>query len=267
MKGVVTEFLNTFPLIWYLEKKLVGDKQIELIKTTPAECAALFAKDDVKFGIIPIGAYPNNSDIKIIANPCIASKSKVATVKLYSNKKITDIERIYVDKDSITSIILLQIILKLKYKKETFLLIRSNLKDRREFEADCAYMMIGDKNFYLKEKFNNDYDLAYEWVEWLELPFVFACWMVKEDADQHYIRMVPELKKAYRKAMADFDQLCQEAHLKWNLPIDFVKKYFTENLSYDIGSSSIKSINLFFELANKLDLIPKVNNLGTSFQL
>lgn len=258
MKGVCTEFLNTYPLIWYFEK----NKKLELIKTTPAECAYLFNKEDIKFGIIPVGAYPYYPNVKILANPCIASINKVGTVKLYSNKEIINIDKIFVDQDSITSVILLNIILKLKYKKSSFKLIKANLKNINAFDAQSAYMMIGDKNFNLKEKFLFNYDLAYEWVEWVELPFVFACWMLKEEAIKKGI--VLEIKKGYEKAKENFENLCTEAQVKWNLPINFIKEYFTKYLSYEIGNNTIKSINLFFSLANKLDLIPEIKNLSMS---
>lgn len=261
MKAAVTSFLNTYPLIWYLEqnKSQYAKGVVELIKAPPSECALLLMNNDVDYGVVPVAPYAFNQDFSMILSPCVASRSKVRTVKLYSSKDIRDITEVMVDEDSKTSAVLLQILLKYKYKNHKAKYMKYNFKNCSIHADEASYMLIGDKNFQMNEEFAYEYDLAYEWVEWVQLPFIFATWMIKESSRQP--KTVSMLKKAYRMAKINFDQMCKDACSLWNLPMELVKIYFTENLSYEIGLEGIKSIKLFFEMAAELDLLPKVERI------
>ena len=261
MKAAVTEFLNTYPLFWYLEQvDNKGDREpIELIKATPSECAMLLMGNKVEYGVVPVAAYAFNQDLSLLLSPCIASREKVRTVKLYSAKEIREITEVMIDEDSKTSVILLHILLKYKYKNYHANYVKYNYAHAEQLDIESSYMLIGDKNFTIKEKFAYEYDLAYEWVEWIRLPFIFATWMLKNGSGAR--RTANVIKRAYRMAKSNFEQMCLDASLKWNMPVDIVKNYFTTNLSYEIGMEGIKSIRLFFDMATELELIPKVERI------
>src|SRR4030042_899725 len=258
MKLAVTEFLNTYPLIWYFEKEM-NQYDIEITKTTPAGCASLLLQNKVEGGVMPISTYAYHQDIAILLNPCIASRGHVRTVKLYSNSKIDSIYDVVVDQDSRTSVILLKIILSLKYKKHKLTFFKGDVSEIKEINDEFGYMMIGDKNFLVKERFEYVYDLAAEWVEWVKLPIVFASWMLEKNIDMR--KNVRIIKKAYTTGMANFEELCDDASKRWHLPVDAVKDYFKENLAYELGFDGVKAIKLFFEMAFQLKLLPKVSSV------
>ncbi len=147
MKLAVTKYLNTYPLIWDLEK--ADQKDIELIKDTPAKCASLLLADKVDGGVIPISAFAYRQDLTLLLNPCVSSNSAVRTVKLYSNKQINEIQEVIVDEDSRTSVILLKVILAIKYRKHKLTFFKSDVTNVINVSDDFGYLMIGDKNFNL----------------------------------------------------------------------------------------------------------------------
>jgi len=259
MKLVVTKFLNTFPLIWELEH-IASKKGIELIKETPAECAFLLLNDKVEGGVVPVTTYAYKQELLVLLNPCVASRNFVRTVKLYSNKPINEVYEVIVDQDSRTSVVLLKILLSIRYKKHKLTFIREDVSKIRNINNDFGYLMIGDKNFSLMNKFKYQYDLAAEWAEWVNLPFIFASWMISEGVDSR--RASTLLKRCYITAKRNIEQVCEEASFYWNLPVEDVRKYFEENISFEVGLEGVKAIKLFFEMANELKLLPKVRRVN-----
>jgi chorismate dehydratase len=50
----------------------------------------------------------------------------------------------------------------------------------KELPRDAGMLVIGDRNFLMKNKFAYEYDLAQVWYEYSGLPFVFAAWVSKK---------------------------------------------------------------------------------------
>jgi predicted solute-binding protein len=260
MKVAVTEYLNTYPLIWYFEQSQnqSTNEMPDIVKASPAQCALMLMGNEAQCGVVPVAAFPINQDFIMLLNPCVASRNKVGTVKLYLPKDIREIDEIMIDDASKTSVVLLKILLHYKYKNPDARFVKYSFTDIESINNKTGYMLIGDKNFKLKQKFPFEYDLAYEWVDWIKLPFIFATWMLRDKSGAQ--RTAGIIKKAYRLAKANFDQMCLDASVQWNMPVETVKYYFTENLTYEVGLEGIKSIRLFFEMASSLELLPKVEH-------
>lgn len=254
----VTKFLNTYPLIWDLEKSKYKD--IELIKETPARCSSLLLKNKVEGGVVPISTFAYKQDLLILLNPCVASSNEVKTVKLYSNKEIDKIYEVIVDEDSRASVILLKILLSIKYRKHKLTFFKSNVSEIDSINDEFGYLLIGDKNFRLACDFKYQYDLASEWVEWVNLPFIFASWMLIDNKQNR--KMESLIKSSYIKAKRDMDKVYEGASNYWNIPLEEVKSYFKENISFEVGLAGIKAVKLYFQMAYELKLLPKVGKIN-----
>ena len=46
-----------------------------------------------------------------------------------------------------------------------------------------SLVAIGDKTFFLENEFKYVFDMASEWKNFTDLPFVFACWVAHENVD------------------------------------------------------------------------------------
>lgn len=254
----VTKFLNTYPLIWDLEKS--NYKDIELIKEAPARCSSLLLKDKVDGGFVPVSTFAYRQDLLVLLNPCVSSNNTVRTVKLYSNKEIDKIYEVIVDEDSRASVILLKILLTIKYRKHKLTFFKSNVSEVENINDEFGYLVIGDKNFRLVKDFKYQYDLASEWIEWVNLPFIFALWMLVDNKENR--KMGALIKSSYIKAKRNMDKVCEEASDYWDIPLEEIRSYFKENINFEVSLSGIKAMKLYFQMAYELKILPKVGEIN-----
>ena len=114
----------------------------------------------------------------------VASREYVRSVTLFSKKKIEDLNGadIAVTEESLTSVHLLDLLLRDKYKIQAMLdPMPSNPKVMLE-KHDGALLIGNDALFVQPRKFIYRYDLGNLWWEWQKLPFVFAVWAVRREA-------------------------------------------------------------------------------------
>src|SRR3970282_416585 len=104
------------------------------------------------------------------------SRGKVRTVQLMSNSDFQNIENVYLDYRSLTSVNLVKVLAKNKWGGQFRWSGTSSGFDFRNIKNNEAVVLIGDQCFEYEDKFRFNYDLAEEWSEFSGLPFVFACW-------------------------------------------------------------------------------------------
>ena len=85
--------------------------ELELLIDYPANIAAKLLSDQIDIGLIPIAVIPQIKNYQIIGDYCIASNGEVASVCLFSEVPIYQIETILLDYQSRSSVALLKILL------------------------------------------------------------------------------------------------------------------------------------------------------------
>ena len=80
--GVVSYF-NTQPLLLGIEKADFLSK-IELVKDYPAKIAQALIDGQIDIGLVPVAITPLLSNPHIVSDFCIGTKSKVASVAIFS---------------------------------------------------------------------------------------------------------------------------------------------------------------------------------------
>lgn len=229
-------YTNTLPFLNGIRNSEVINS-INLSVDYPSECARKVIDKEVDMGIIPIAALAKLSNYYIIGDYCIGSDGAVDSVFIFSEKPITEIETLLLDKQSNTSNGLAQILLKHHWKRDVQILT--------EGEAD-AYVLIGDRTFGKKNKVPFAYDMGYYWKEMTGLPFAFAVWVSNK-------RLPEDFNEAFNKALAagvaDPEAVIQ------GLPVyeDFdYHKYLKESLDFYLTGDKRKAIDLYLELYAKL---------------
>jgi Predicted periplasmic solute-binding protein len=230
-------YLNTIPLFYRFE-----DPMIELVEGEPSYLVSLLRDEKIQAGIVSSVEYLfNRSQYRVASGLCIASKQRVCSVLLLSRRPLLEIKSVYLTPASLTSKILCKHLLEDVYK------LKPEYVESRE-SAD-ALMLIGDDALYEKKlgKFEYVYDLAEEWHKVYSLPFVFALFLVRKDADPSLDRLIEEL--ALRSIKAFYEDFAQGRLEVEGFSRDEVKDYFYHCIDYFLDEEKERSLELFGSLA------------------
>lgn len=184
VKIVAVSYLNTLPFVYGLkESGMLHDYELSL--EVPSLCAKKLFSEEADIALIPVAGLHNRSNYKIVSDYCIGCDGPVKTVLLLSHKPIQEIDEIYLDIDSLTSVNLIKILCREYWKVQpTFIPITDNKIPYTNYESIVA---IGDKTFSLKNNYPYVYDLGQVWKQFTGLPFVFACWVSKHEFQAEWL--------------------------------------------------------------------------------
>ena len=218
---------------------------IILEKDPPAICALKLKEGNVDISLIPIGAILDKPEYTIIGNHCIGANGRVETVELFSQCPLHEIEAIYLDHDSRTSNLLVQVLAKNHWNISPRWLqpqigYESKIKDK------TAGVIIGNRAFTYAPNMVYQYDLAKEWQTMTGLPFVFACWASKKIMNPDFIDI---FEKALTKGIDNLDEAIHSHHISFSIDI---KAYLTKNISFEFDEPKRKAMMLFEEFVKVL---------------
>ena len=143
----------------------------------------------------------------IISDFCIGADGAVDTVCLFSDVPIQEIESIFLDYQSKTSVELLKILLK-EYWQVSPKLIEAKANYEQQIKGKKAGLIIGDRGFQYQNKFKYVYDLSAIWKLHTGLPFVFACWIANKEIDEDFIK---EFNKALKFGVNNIEKAIDSA--------------------------------------------------------
>jgi chorismate dehydratase len=150
-----------------------------------------------------------------------------------------EIETVLLDYQSRTSVNLAKILFKEYWKKEVVLKdaqedFRSNIK------GNVAGIVIGDRALEQRNISPFMYDLAANWIAFTGLPFVFAAWIANKPLGDDF---EDAFNRANAYGLKHIDEVVAEQHYtQFDL-----KKYYTENISYQLTENKRKGLALFLE--------------------
>lgn len=174
-------YTNTYPFLNGIRKSKVMD-QIDLSVDYPSACAQKVIDDEADMGIIPTAALLSLPEYYINTDFCIGTEGAVDSVFIFSNKPITEVETLKLDKQSRTSNGLARVLLKNYWEKDIQL-----ITDDGGMEPD-AYVLIGDRTFGKKNSVPYVYDLGKEWFDFTGLPFAFALWVSNKKLPESFVK-------------------------------------------------------------------------------
>ena len=262
-------FLNTKPLIYPLLNEEI-QTDIALSVDVPSRIAALLSEGELEVGLIPIIEYfrANPSDAKycILPDISIASHGSVKSIQLFSRIPIPEIQRIGLDTNSRSSITLLKILLAEKYQIfPAFTTCRPTvnpktvLQDRQDPPFD-AILLIGDAALRHLGSTEYNLDLGEAWHQLTGLPFVYACWVARTEAQ---LGDLPELLLESKvRGIARIPEIARIEARKLGLAEELCRNYLQYYIKYDLGESAIKGLELFYKYAVKNDLAPPGRDLS-----
>jgi chorismate dehydratase len=237
-------YLNTRPLLLGMEQSPFCDN-IDLVKSYPAQIAQDLLDDTIDIGLVPVAIMPLLSHPQIVSKYVIAAEGEVASVALFSQVPMEQIEKVYLDDQSRTSVALAKVLMAQFWnKKVEFIAAAEGYMDH--ISGTTAGVIIGDRALASLSRYNHIYDLALAWKQYTGLPFVFAAWVANKP-------IPPEFMEAFDAANAyglkHLDEVI--ALIPASAQVYDLHKYYTENISYELTPEKKRGLELFLDALKK----------------
>lgn len=237
-------YANTYPFLFGMEQKLDFDS-IHLSKDVPSVCAEKLQAQKVDIGLIPVAKLSSIPNGQIISDFCIGAVGKVKTVLLMSRVPLDEIEEVYLDSESRTSVNLVKVLAKHHWKKDwKWLQAPTNFP---QHEQHTSIVLIGDKTYNHLNDYPYIYDLAEVWQDLTGKPFVFAVWVANRTLPNSFITAFNSaLSYGLQNINASLDvyaQVEQRGELE-----DYLNNY----ISYSLDRDKKEGMELFLRYLEEL---------------
>lgn len=235
----VVSYLNTIPFIYGLQQSGL-DKKLTISLDFPSACADKLLSNKIDLGLVPIVVLKQIQNANIISDFCIGADGKVDTVCLFSDVPIQEIESIFLDYQSKTSVELLKILLT-EYWQVSPKLIEAKENYEQQIKGKKAGLIIGDRVFQYQNKFKYIYDLSAIWKLHTGLPFVFACWVANKEIDEKFIS---QFNKALKFGVNNIEKSIKSATATYSHCINSAD-YLNNKISYILDADKKEGMALF----------------------
>ena len=243
-------YANTYPFIYGL-KESGFSRKILLELDHPADCAAKLISGKADIALLPVGALPKLKDYTIITDYCIGANGHVRTVMLLFNCSFDEIDTIFLDYRSRTSVNLVKVLAQNLWEKKIRWVDTSEGFDFLGIKCNEAVVLIGDQCFEYEGQYRNGLDLSMEWKKLTGLPFVFACWATCKEIDNSIIE---ELNSALNFGVSDIDGVVSYYKNIGPIKGETLRRYLMENIDFVLNDEKRGVINMFLSYMNKLSV-------------
>lgn len=240
IKVGIVSYLNTRPLIYGLRQEPMAS-QIELWEDTPARLADMLVNGEIDLGLVPVATIPHLPTYQVVGDYCIGTEGEVASVCLFSEVPLEQIETVYLDYQSRSSVALLKWIMQEYWGIKPRLIDAENEDFRAEIKGTSAGLVIGDRAFEQRKISTFIYDLGSEWKKITGLPFIFAAWVSVKPLSTKFIRAFNEANAIGLKAL---DLILKDIQFD----LYDLRKYYTIHVSYPLNEAKRKGMEKFLQV-------------------
>lgn len=239
IKVAAVSYLNTKPLLYGIERSVVMNN-IELLLDYPSQLARMLREGIIDMALLPVAAMPEIPGARVVSDYGIATDGNVVSVALFSQVPMEQIETVYLDYQSRTSVRLAQLLLQHHWKKEVV------FKPASEHYIDYingvhAGVIIGDRALQQLHNFEYVYDLSAAWKDYTGLDFVFAAWIANKDLPADF---VTTFNVANAEGLNHLDEVIAENPF----PYYDLRTYYTDNIKYVLDDKKKQGMQRFLEL-------------------
>jgi len=254
-------YLNCTPLFTSL-RSTFDDSNYSFVTGHPSVLNAKLRSGEIDICPSSSIEYAQNPDLYLIMpDLSISSRGPVKSVLLFSKIPIDSLDGLSIGLtgESETSVVLLKILLTLKYSfANSYYKVEES--DQVLSRGHDALLLIGDRAL-IESSVDSDvhvYDLGELWQDFTGLPFVFALWLLREDAftqsaeSVHLIhqRLVASKQKALENLAAIATALKQNIWTNSSFLINY-----WDCISYDLTKEHIEGLKLFYRYAEECGFI------------
>jgi chorismate dehydratase len=279
----IVQYLNTAPLVWgFTNGPLLG--KYDLSFTVPSQCAEDLRCGRADIAIIPAIEYQRIPGLAILPDMAIASKNQVRSLLIVSRKPIEQVKTFALDSSSRSTQVLTRILCAEKWritpqfsealpdlpemlhKAEAALIIgdpalRISLGIEKESWQGSAGQTVcqaatlgitGSELFYV-------YDVVAEWCTLTGLPAVLAVWAVRRELATR--ELTADFLASRDFGLSHIGEISHEASQDLELPQRTLESYLRDNIDFSLDAENRGSLELYFDYAAKLGLIPQARTI------
>ena len=246
-------YLNAKPLLDGLD----ADPGVRLRLGVPSELRGVLEVGEADAALLPVfDLFDSPQPLRMLDAGGIGCDGPTLTVRLLSRRPIERVRRVMLDSDSHTSVALLKVLLRWRGVEPVCLPWsprggggaggEARGAGLPSAEQADAVLLIGDKVVTSRrggEAFPHELDLGEAWKRATGLPFVFAAWTARSDADR--ARLAGVLRGARERGVARAHRLAEAYAEGHGWPTDLARRYLGEVLRYEIGPRQVEAIRRF----------------------
>lgn len=245
----LVSYLNTRPFTDGLEAHLPPD-MARLHLMPPADCARDLAAGRSDIALIPAGALPGLSGIRLLPHHCIGADGPVASVCILSQCPIEEVQTLLLDPHSRSSNGLARILLAHHWQVDP-MLVPLERRDFGRIAGRTAAVAIGDEATRIRDRYAYVYDLAGEWKQMTGLPFAFAVWAYRPGRfHEGELDLIDEaLTAGVRQAASSAARWADY----YDLDPVFAHRYLTHYIDYRFDAAKHRALELYLRLLQGLE--------------
>jgi chorismate dehydratase len=249
IKVSAVSYINTLPFLYGINNSEIKD-QLDLSLDIPSDCAKKLLSGEVDIGLVPVAILPQLKEYHIISDYCIGAVGDVDSVALYSDVPLDEIESVYLDYQSRSSVNLVKVLAKEYWH------ISPTWNDttdgyENKIEGNIAGVIIGDRTFNLSKEYKYKYDLSGEWMKYSGLPFVFACWVSNIQLPKIFIE---QFNEALSCGVNNIESVIAN-YSGGTVSKEDLNVYLTKSISYTLDDKKKIAIKRFLDYIETLDFV------------
>ncbi|HWA40728.1 MAG TPA: menaquinone biosynthesis protein [Gemmatimonadales bacterium] len=256
-------WVNCFPVYGAIDRGVVPCAA-ELVSGTAAELNDLLAAGTLDVSVISAVEYARDAArYHLLPDLAIAADGPVHSVMLFSKVPPARLEGASVLRtaSSRTSVLLLELLCRHVWQvAPRFAQVRAEATDLEALAGipHDAVLVIGDAALVLtaQRRYPHVVDLSAAWKAWTGLPFVFAVWAARREADERAVQGIHQALLASREwGIRHLDTLAAEASARTGIPVGVTRDYLG-TLEYRLGGAELEGLSTFFRRLAQDGLAP-----------
>lgn len=245
-------YVNCYPVYRAIDRGIVP-VAAELVTGTPSELNELLAAGELDVSVVSAVEYARNAaSYHLLPDLAISCDGPVRSVALFARRPVETLGggTILLSASSRTSAYLLQLLCQdLWHVQPKFAEARAEAADLDALAGlpHDGVLVIGDPALILAARgaYSYRYDLGELWKRWTGLPFVFAVWAARREADRGRVQAVHRALVSSRSwGLAHLDQLAEQAGQVTGIGTGACREYLS-GLDYALEYRHLEGLTSF----------------------
>jgi chorismate dehydratase len=256
-------YINCYPIYGAIDRGLIP-LAAEVVTGTPAELNDLLAAGVLEVSVVSAVEYARRArDYVLLPDLAISCDGPVRSVTLFSHRPVDELDRrtVLLSASSRTAAALVELLCRERWRvAPRFAAARAEASDLAALGQlpHDAVLVIGDAALLLAAQggYAHRYDLGEEWRGWTGLPFVFAVWAARRQADQRAASRAHAALIASRDwGLAHLDLLAEAAAGVTGVSRAVCRRYLA-GLDYALSAKHLAGLTHFFARLAARGLVP-----------